>query len=146
MLGDFNVYYDVVNLLGNSDVGGKLNLFLESNNLVQLIVELICVIFNSLIMLDLVIINSLECFSVFGILSFLFNCDYFVIFVSMNFFIYRSCLYKRCVWNFNNVNIIDLNWELLQLDWFFLCENINDIDEIYLCWYSYFCLVIEKYI
>ena len=26
------------------------------------------------------------------------------------------------------------------------CENTNDIDETYLCWYSYFRSVIEKYI
>ena len=35
MLGDFNTHYDVANPSGNSDVGGKLNSFLESNNLGQ---------------------------------------------------------------------------------------------------------------
>ena len=47
---------------------------------------------------------------------------------------------------FNNVYITDLNWELSQLDWFSLCENANDIDETYSCWYSYFRSVVEKYI
>ena len=50
------------------------------------------------------------------------------------------------MWNFNNVNITDLHGELSQLDWFSLCENTNDIDEIYSSWYSHFRSVIEKYI
>ena len=50
------------------------------------------------------------------------------------------------MWNFNNVNITHLNRELSQLDWFSLCEDTNDIDETYSCWYSHFRSVIEKYI
>ena len=46
-LGDFNAHYDVANPSGNSDVGGKLNSFLESNNLAQLIAEPTRVTFNS---------------------------------------------------------------------------------------------------
>ena len=57
MLGDFNAHYDVANPSGNSDVGGKLNSFLESNNLAQLIAEPTRVTFNSSTILDLVITN-----------------------------------------------------------------------------------------
>ena len=47
MLGDFNAHYDVANPSGNSDVGGKLNSLLESNNLVPLIAEPTRVTLNS---------------------------------------------------------------------------------------------------
>ena len=50
------------------------------------------------------------------------------------------------MWNFNNVNSADLNCELSQMDWFSLCDNTNDIDETYSCWYSHFRSIIEKYI
>ena len=50
------------------------------------------------------------------------------------------------MWNLNSVHITDLNWELSQLDWISLCENTNDIDETYSCWYSHFRSIIEKYI
>ena len=146
MLGDFNAHYDVANPSGNSDVGGKLNSFLESNNLAQLIAEPTRVTFNSSTMLDLVITNCPERFSASGTLSPPSDCDHSVIFASMNLFTHRSRSYKRHVWNFNNVNITDLNWELSQFDWFSLCENTNDIDETYSYWYSYFRSVIEKYI
>ena len=97
-------------------------------------------------MLDLVITNCPERFSASGTLSPPSNCDHSVIFASMNLFTHRSRSYKRQVWNFNNVNITDLNWDLSQLDWFSLCENSTDIDVIYSCWYSYLRSVIEKYI
>ena len=32
------------------------------------------------------------------------------------------------------------------MDWFSLCDNTNDIDETYSCWYSHFRSIIEKYI
>ena len=146
MLGDFNAHYDVANPSGNSDVGGKLISFLERNNLTHLIAEPTRVTFNSSSMLDLDITNCPERFSASGTLSPPFNCDHSVIFASMNLSTQRSRSYKRHVWNFNNVNITDLNWELSQLDWFSLCVNINDIDEIYSSWYSDFRSVIEKYI
>ena len=146
MLGDFNAHYDVANPSGNSDVGGKLNSFLESNNLAQLIAEPTRVTFRSSTILDLVITNCPERFSASGTLSLPSNCDHFVIFASMNLFTHRSRSYKRQVWNFNNVNITDLNEELSHLDWFSLCENSNDIDEIYSCWYGHFRSIIEKYI
>ena len=44
------------------------------------------------------------------------------------------------------MNSADLNCELSQMDWFSLCENTNDIDETYSCWYSHFRSIIEKYI
>ena len=138
MLGDLNAHYDVANPLGNSDVGGKLNSFLESNNLAQLIAEPIRVTSNSSTMLDLVITNCPERFSVSGTLSPPSNCDHSVIFASMNLFTHRSRSYKRHVWNFNNVNSTDLNRELSQLDWFSLCDDTNDIDATYSCWYSHF--------
>ena len=84
----------------------------------QLIAEPTCVTFNSSTILDLVITNCPERFSASGTLS-PPSTAITVIFASMN---RRS--YKRHVWNFNNVNITDLNEELLQLDWFSLCENI----------------------
>ena len=144
MMEDFNVHYDVENPSGNSDVGGKLNSFLESNNVAQLIAEPTRVTFNSSTMLDLVITNCPECLSASGTLSPPSNCDHSVIFASMNLFTHRSRSYKRHAWNFNDINITDLNWELSQL--FSLCENSNDIDEMYSCWYSYLHSVIEKYI
>lgn len=64
----------------------------------------------------------------------------------MNLFAYRSRSYKRQVWNFNNVNITNMNWELSELDWISLCGNTRDIDEIYSRWYGYFRLIIGKYI
>ena len=146
MLGDFNAHYDVANPSGNSDVGGKLNSFLESNNLAQLIAEPTRVTFHSSTILDLVITNCPERFSASGTLSPPSNCDHSVIFASMNLFTHRSRSYKRHVWNFNNVNITDLNDELSQLHWFSLCENSIDIDEIYSCWYGHFRSIIEKYI
>ena len=139
MLRDFNGHYD-------SDVGGKLNSCLESNNLAQFIAEPTRVTFHSSTILDLVITNCTERFSTSGTLSPPSNCDHSVIFASMNLFTHRSGSYKRHVWNFNNVNITDLNEELSQLDWFSLCENSNDIDEIYSCWYGHFRSIIEKYI
>ena len=54
MLGDFNAHYDVANPSGNSDVGEKLNSFLESNNLAQLIAEPTRITFHSSTILDLV--------------------------------------------------------------------------------------------
>ena len=146
MLGDFNAHYDVANPSRNGDVGEKLNSFLESNNLAELIAEPTRITFNSSTILDLVITNCPERFSGSGTLSPSSNCDHSVIFSSMNVFIHRSRSCKRCVWNFNNVKITDLNWELSQLDWISLCENTNDIDETYSCWYSHFRSVIEKYI
>ena len=77
MLEDFNAHYDVANPSGNSDVGGKLNSSLESNNLAQLIAEPTRVTFNSSTMLDLVITNCPERFSVSGTLSPPSNCDHF---------------------------------------------------------------------
>ena len=50
------------------------------------------------------------------------------------------------MWNFNNVNITDLNCELSQMDWFSLYENTNDIDETYSRWNSHLRSIIEKYI
>ena len=47
MPGYLNAHYDVANPSGNRDVGGKLNSFLESNNLVQLIAEPARATFNS---------------------------------------------------------------------------------------------------
>ena len=132
MLGDFNAHYDVANPSGNSEVGGKLYSFLESN--------------NSSTILDLVITNCPERFSASGTLSPPSNCDHSVIFASMNLITHRSRSYKRQVWNFNNVNSADLNCELSQMDWFSLCDNTNDIDETYSCWYSHFRSIIEKYI
>ena len=146
MLGDFNAHYDVANPSGNSEVGGKLYSFLESNNLAQLITEPTRVTSNSSTILDLVITNCPERFSASGTLSPPSNCDHSVIFVSMNLITHRSRSYKRQVWNFNNVNSADLNCELSQMDWFSLCENTNDIDETYSCWYSHFRSIIEKYI
>ena len=146
MLGDFNAHYDVANPSGNSEVGGKLYSFLESNNLAQLITEPTRVTSNSSTILDLVITNCLERFSASGTLSPPSNCDHSVIFASMNLITHRSRSYKRQVWNFNNVNSADLNCELSQMDWFSLCENTNDIDETYSCWYSHFRSIIEKYI
>ena len=146
MLGDFNAHYDVANPSGNSEVGGKLYSFLESNNLVQLIAEPTRVTSNSSTILDLVITNSPERFSASGTLSPASNCDHSVIFASMNLFTHRSRSHKRQVWNFNNVNSADLNCELSQMDWFSLCDNTNDIDETYSCWYSHFRSIIEKYI
>ena len=146
MLGDFNAHYDVANPSGNSEVGGKLYSFLESNNLAQLITEPTRVTSNSSTILDLVITNCPECFSASGTLSPPSNCDHSVIFASMNLITHRSRSYKRQVWNFNNVNSADLNCELSQMDWFSLCENTNDIDETYSCWYSHFRSIIEKYI
>ena len=134
MLGDLNAHYDVANPSRNSDVGEKINSFLESNNLAQLIGEPTRVTFNSSTILDFVITNCPERFSASGTLSPPSNCDHSVIFASMNLFTHRSRSYKRCVWNFNNVNITYLNWELSQLDWISLCENTNDIDETYSCW------------
>ena len=96
------------------------------------------VTFYSSTILDLVITNCPKHFSTSGTLSPPSNCDHSVIFPSMNLFIYRSQSYKRHLWNFNNVNITDLNWELLQLDWISLCESTSDIDVTYLSWYSYF--------
>ena len=146
MLGDFNAHYDVANPSRNSEVGGKLYSFLESNNLAQLIAEPTRVTSNSSTILDLVITNSPERFSASGTLSPPSNCDHSVIFASMNLFTHRSRSYKRQVWNFNNVNSADLNCELSQMDWFSLCDNTNDIDETYSCWYSHFRSIIEKYI
>ena len=146
MLGDFNAHYDVANPSGNSEVGGKLYSFLESNNLAQLITEPTRVTSNSSTILDLVITNCPERFSASGTLSPPSNCDHSVIFASMNLITHRSRSYKRQVWNFNNVNSADLNCELSQMDWFSLCENTNDIDETYSCWYSLFRSIIEKYI
>ena len=146
MLGDFNAHYDVANPSGNSEVGGKLYSFLESNNLAQLITEPTRVTSNSSTILDLVITNCPERFSASGTLSPPSNCDHSVIFASMNLITHRSRSYKRQVWNFNNVNSADLNCELSQLDWFSLCGNTNDIDETYSCWYSHFRSIIDKYI
>ena len=146
MLGDFNAHYDVANPSGNSEVGGKLYSFLESNNLAQLITEPTRVTSNSSTILDLVITNCPERFSASGTLSPPSNCDHSVIFASMNLITHRSRSYKRQVWNFNNVNSADLNCELSQMDWFSLCENTNDIDETYSRWYSHFRSIIEKYI
>ena len=146
MLGDFNAHYDVAYPSGNSAVGEKLNSFLERNNLAQLIAEPTRVTLYSSAILDLVITNCPERFSISGTLSPPSNCDHSVIFASMNLFTYRSRSYKRHVWNFYNVNITDLNWELSQLDWISLCENISDIDETYSSWYSHFRSIIEKYI
>ena len=146
MLGDFNAHYAVANPSGNSDVGGKLYSFLESNNMAQLTAEPTSVTSNSSTILDMIITNSPERFSASGTLSPPSNCDHSVIFASMNLLTHRSRSYKRHVWNFNNVNSTDLNCELSQMDWFSLCENTNDINETYSCLYSHFCSIIEKYI
>ena len=98
MLGDFNAHYDVANPSGNSDVVGKLNSFLESNNLAQLMAEPSLVTFQSSTMLDLVITNCPEHFSASGTLSPPSNGDHSVIFASMNLFTHRSRSYKRHVW------------------------------------------------
>ena len=105
-------YYDVGNPSWNSDVGGKLNSFLECNNLAQLMAVPTRVTFNSLTTLDLVITNCPKRFRASGTLSPLSNCDHSIIFASMNLFTHRSRSYKRYVWNFDNVNITDLNEEL----------------------------------
>ena len=126
MLGDFNAHYDVANPSGNSEVGGKLYSFLESNNLAQLITEPTRVTSNSSTILDLVITNCPERFSASGTLSPPSNCDHSVIFASMNLITHRSRSYKRQVWNFNNVNSADLNCELSQMDGF-LCVKTRMI-------------------
>ena len=69
MLRDCNAHYDVANPSRNSVIGQKLNSFLESNNLAQLIAEPTHVAFNSSTILDLVITNCPERFSASGTLS-----------------------------------------------------------------------------
>ena len=145
MLGDFNAHCDVAN---PSDVGVRLNSFLEGNNLAQVIAEPTRVIFNSSTILVWLKQTVRSVLVLLELLSPPSNCDHSVIVTSMNLFTHRSQSYKRHMWNFNRVNIADLNEELSQLDWFSLCENTNDIDEIYSCWYSHFSSIpsIEKYI
>ena len=66
MLVDFNAHCDVANPSGNSDVGGKLNSFLETNNMAWLIAEPTRVTFNSSTILDVVMTNCPERFSASG--------------------------------------------------------------------------------
>ena len=59
---------------------------------------------------------------------------------------HKSHCFKRDVWDFSNVDIVNFNCELLQTDWSEIFKNCFDVDIIYEKWYRIFRRIVEKYI
>ena len=100
-------------------------------NLAQLIAEPTRVTSNSSTVLDLVITNCPEHFSVSGTLSPPSNCDHSVIFSSMNLSLTEVVRTKGTCGIL--ITLMLQIRELSQLDWFSLCDDTNDIDATFPC-------------
>ena len=146
IMGDFNAHYSEQLPCRSTPIGKKFYSFLKINNLVQLISEPTRVNQCSLTILDLLITNCSGDFSNRGILSPPSNCDHSIIYGEMNIHLYKSPCLKRDVWNFSNVDILNLNRELDQVDWSLFLVNESDIDVVYEKWYRTFRCIVEKYI
>jgi hypothetical protein len=145
-MGDFNAHYSEQLPCRSTPIGKKFHSFLEINNLVQLISEPTRVNQCSLTIFDLLITNCSSDFSSRGILSPPSNCDHSIIYGEMNFHLYKSPCLKRDVWNFSNVDILNLNRELDQVDCSLFLVNESDIDVAYEKWYRQFRCIVEKFI
>lgn len=62
----------------------------------------------------------------------------------MNLSFSNTKAYKRSVWNFNNVNVNDLNADLLQVYWQDILSNVTNIDITYDKWFSLFNQLIKN--
>ena len=147
ILGDFNAHYNEQIPGDSTEIGKQLHRFLESNNLAQLISEPTRVTQGNSTILDLLITDCcMGEFSNTGIISPPLNCDHSIICGEINNCPQRSPSFKRDVWNFNDVNITNLNQELEHANWSQYLENETDIDVIYSKWYRKFRSIIEKHI
>lgn len=146
ILGDLNAHYNNMYHQDSTDIGRQIHRFLEGNSLSQLITEPTRVIRQQATILDVIITNCPNFFVSTGTLSPPSNCDHSVIFAKMNIQFYKCYSFKREIWNFNNVDTINLNKELLGTKWHPSLENATDIDEVYDVWFTLFRTIIEKYI
>lgn len=81
---------------------------------------------------DLIIFVSFGFFILFGIFSLLVNCGYNIVFAILNCRSYKFKLFKRKVWNFNDIDFCVLNNVLLDVNWDeIFCVMIDDVDELY---------------
>ena len=146
IFGDFNAHYSHQSLDTSTGIGKQLHNFIILNGLKQLISEPTRVTLSTSTTLDLLITNCSNEFLNMGTLSSPLNCDHSVIFGEMAIVFHKSHCFKRDVWDFSNVDIVNFNCELLQTDWSAIFENCFDVDIIYEKWYSIFCRIVEKYI
>ena len=146
ILGDFNAHYDPHLPLNSTEIGKQLNNFITINGLEQLISEPTRVTSSTSSFLDLLITNCSNNFLNTGTLSSPQNCDHSIIYGEMNISIRKLHCFQRDVWNFNNVDIANLNRELQQVDWSEFLLSASDIDVIYDKWYRCLRQIIEKYI
>ena len=59
---------------------------------------------------------------------------------------HKSHCFKRDVWDFSDVDVVNLNCELLQTDWSAIVKNCFDVDIIYEKWYRISRRIVENYI
>ena len=131
IIGDFNAHYDSTNPSESSDFGCLLYCWMECNNVFQVITEPTRITEHGATVLDLIITNCPGYFVHIGTLSPPSNCDHCFIFAKLSISFIKQKCYKRSVWDFSNVNEIELCNALAtaNLDGFLL--NYNDINLIY---------------
>ena len=146
LLGDFNAHFDVNDPSTNSEFGIRFQLLLERNNLFQLISEPTCVTNRSASILDFIITNAPGYFVSTGTDSPPSNCDHCFIFGKLSISLVKPKAFKRFIWNFQTVNVNDLNADFSQANWQDSLCDINNIDLSYDRWFSLFKHIIEKHI
>ena len=146
ILGDFNAHYNPHLPLNSTEIGKQLNNFITINGLERLIFEPTRVTSSTSSILYLLITNCSNDFLNTGTLSSPQNCDHSIIYGEMTISIHKLHCFQRDVWDFNNVDIVNLNRELQQVDWSEFLLSASDIDVIYDKWYRCFRQIIEKYI
>ena len=138
ILGDFNAHYSQQFPNNSTEIGKQFHNFIILNDLEQLISEPTRVTLSTSTTLDLLITNCSNEFFSTGTLSFPLNCDHPVIFGEMVIALHERHCFKRDVWDFSHVNTVNLNRELLQVDWSDILDSCFDVDLIYEKWYRVF--------
>lgn len=111
-------------------------IFLECNNIVQLVNEPTRITQSGESILDLIISDSPGLFVTTGTLSPPSNCDHNVIFGKLSVPGYKPKCCKRKVWNFIDIDVDQLNNAFLNARWddVFYQETTSNIDVFYEKW------------
>ena len=139
-------HYDTSKPSESSDFGCHLYRWMECNNLFQVINEPTRITQHGATLLDIIITNCPGCFVYSGTQSLPANCDHSLIFAKISITLSKQKCYKRLIWDFNNVNAIELCDALASADLDSQLSNSNDINTIYQNWYARFRKVIETHI
>ena len=117
LIGDFNAHFSSTNPEDNSIISTRLYRWLECNALTQLMDEPTRVTQHSATVLDLIITNSPGYFVDYGAFSPPANCDHSFIYGKIYISYEKRKAFKRHIWDFSNINAVELNEELTNLNW-----------------------------